>query len=106
MHVDFYRRSFGRLGGKGFNVDKVSLVIGGKTIEFLEHREDDGFNNWFSGQYLESIDKKIRIKEFKLLDADAQTITVTGYFNIDPFEKEFIFKKSDIAQLLLKNADK
>ena len=106
IHIDFYRRSFGNRQGGGLDVDKVSHEIAGKQIEFIEHREDDGFNNWFSEQYLESADKKVRIREFKLLRIDKETITVIGYFNIDPFEKEFTFKKSDIAQLLIKVLDK
>ena len=103
LHLDFYRPSRGWLDREQRrNVDKVSLEIDGKWIEFVEHREDDGFNNWFSEQYLETADKKVRLQEFKLLGVAKKTITVAGYFNIEPFEQKFIFKKSDIAEALLK----
>ncbi|MFM9905625.1 MAG: hypothetical protein ACKVQJ_13765 [Pyrinomonadaceae bacterium] len=105
MHIDFYRRSFGNRQGGGLDVDRVSLEIGGKQIEFVEHREDDGLNNWFFEQYLESADKKARIREFKLLGIEKETITVIGYFNIEPFEKEFTFSKSEIAVVLMKVID-
>lgn len=102
MHIDFYRRSRGTLGGrgKGFNVDSINLEFGGKQIEFVEHRTDDGFNNWFSGQYLEATNKKIR--EFRLISFDKETVRVTAYMNVEPFEKEFVFKKFDIAQFMVK----
>jgi hypothetical protein len=104
MHIDFYRRSHGNLGqsGKGINIDSIELNISGKNVKFIEHREDDGFNNRFFQQYLESSDKKIRIRQFKLVGLDEKTVTVIAYFNIKPFEKEFVFKLSDIAQFLVK----
>ena len=104
LHLDFHRRSRGALGGKGegFNIDKVSLEINGKQFEFVEHREDDGFNSWFSGQHLETADKKVRLKEFKLVGVEKETILVVGYLNIEPFEQKFTFKKCEIAQGLLK----
>jgi len=104
LHLDFYRESsgWGYRFGKDRNVDKVFLEINGKQLDFIEHREDDGFNNWFSEQYLESSDKKVRIREFKLLQVKKETIVVVGYLNIEPFKQEFTFKKTDIAQVLLK----
>jgi hypothetical protein len=107
IQIDFYRKSFGALAskGNGVNIDKILLEINGKKIEFIEHREDDGFNNWFSGQYLESIDKKIRIKEFKLLKIEKESILVMGYFTAAPFKQEFSFKKKDIAEILIKSID-
>ena len=103
LHIDFYRPSKNWFQkDRGPDLDKISLEINGRQIEFIEHREDDGFNNWFSGQYLETADKKVRIREFKLLKVEKKIIVVTGYFNIEPFEQEFMFKKSDIAEALLK----
>jgi hypothetical protein len=104
IQIDFYRRSFGRW--KPGNIDKITIEIDGKSIEFVEHREDDGFNNCFSQQYLESIDNKVRITEFKLLGVEKDTITVSGHFNVQPFEKEFTFKKADIAEILMKAVDR
>ncbi len=71
-------------------------------MEFIEHREDDGFNNWFSGQFLESSDKKIKLKEFKLLEIEPDTIKVTGYFTVKPFAEDFTFSKKDIVEILIK----
>jgi hypothetical protein len=104
IQIDFYRKSFGALGGTGdgVDIDKVLLNVNDKQIEFVEHREDDGYNNWFSRQYLESVDKKIKIKEFKLLKIEKETITVTGYFTVKPFIQEFSFKKKEIAVILIK----
>lgn len=106
VHLDFYRNSsfytwaFGR-GEKV--VDKVSLDIKGKQVEFIEHREDDGFNNWFRDQYLESLDKKIRITEFKVLKVEKKTIKVLATMTVEPFSKEFTFEREDIVQVLVKS---
>src|SRR5688572_22294065 len=51
VHFDFYSRSFG-----GVKVDTISIAVTGNSVKFLEHREDNGFNNWFSRQYLYSLD--------------------------------------------------
>ena len=109
-HIDFYRersfaRRYTRYKCENVDADKVSLEINGKQIEFIEHRCDDGLNNWFSEQYLETADKSIRIREFKIISIDKETIRVRGYFNIKPFDKVFTIKKSDIAQLLVKAID-
>jgi hypothetical protein len=89
------------------NIDKVLIDIDGKQMEFVEHRKDDGFNNWFSQQYLESVDsvngKKIRIKEFKLVAIRKENILVLGYFTEKPFARELSFKKNEIAELLFKD---
>ena len=105
LHLDFYRRSARgrrRPDSGGINVDKVSLEINGRVFEFVEHRFDDGFNNWFSQQYLETADKKVRLREFKLLEVGKERIVVIGYFNIAPGEHKFTFEKTDIAEVLLK----
>ena len=46
-HVDFGKDSFA-----GLTVDTIQLVVKGQTLAFYEHREDNGFNNWFDAQYL------------------------------------------------------
>jgi len=103
MHIDFYRNSRWTSSCRcERKVDKVELEINGEKVEFIERRNDDWFNNWFIMQYLESADKKIRIREFKLVKFDEKTVTVTAYLNIKPFEKEFTFNRSDITQYLVK----
>ena len=107
-HIDFYRDSFGCNYYRGkkqdeSKCDKISLNINNEQVEFKEHRVDDGFNNWFKDQYLESTDKKIKIREFKLIGIEEKTLTFIGYFNVAPFEKEFSFEKKDIFKLLFKD---
>src|ERR1041385_6098329 len=58
VQFDFYRISC-----RGQSIDTVTINIEGKPIEFIERRNDTGFNNWFSEQYLQSIDKLIRISK-------------------------------------------
>lgn len=106
-HIDFFRNSKGCSqfwGNKqdGSKCDKITLSIGDKQIEFHEHRQDDGYNNWFKDQYLESTNKKIKIRYFKITEVDEKNFTFIGYFNVAPFEKEFVFNKKDIFKLLFK----
>ncbi len=69
--------------------------------------EDDGFNNWFYQQYLESVGlvngKKIKIKEFKLVEVEKENILFVGYFTEKPFTRKLSFKKSQIVELLFKD---
>ncbi len=58
VQFDFYNRSFG-----GIKIDTILIAVTDKSIKFVEHREDNGFSNWFSRQYLESI---VSIGNFKL----------------------------------------
>ena len=103
IQLDFYRRSFGSaLSDAPRAVDKISLAINGRLMEFVEHRVDDGFNNWFSEQYLESVDKKIRIREFELLGIEKEAIRARAFLNVAPFTQEFSFPKKDIAEVLIK----
>ena len=51
VHIDYYRPSR-KLG----YVDTVTLLIDNVQVRFFEHREDDGFNNWFQDQYLQSVE--------------------------------------------------
>jgi hypothetical protein len=115
LHIDFAKKSrkWFATGRENKNVDRISLVIGERKIEFVEVRTDDGFNNWFHWQGLESVEdyhlagsKKVRITGFKLKEVTEKEITVTGYFNMIPFEQQFVFKRSDIAELLFLVRDK
>ncbi|MBX3288129.1 MAG: hypothetical protein KF855_02185 [Acidobacteria bacterium] len=116
LHIDFFRKSRNwlfRSGKENKNIDRISLLIGERKIEFVEIRTDDGFNNWFHRQCLESVDdfhlagsKKVRISGFKLKEVHEKEITVVGYFNMIPFEQEFVFNRSDIAELLFLARDK
>lgn len=117
LHLDFHQRSFG-LRDKRL-LDKIIVEINGKKVIFIEHRKDDGYNNWFSQQYLESVEKvnglSLRIKEFELLEIDKDNILVKGFFqfvdNVDKnlakksFTKKLSFPKKDIVEYLFKAND-
>ena len=120
VHLDFGKRSFaaGHYGER--NGDSVTVEIGGKPIVFVEHRFDDGLNNWFTQQYLETKDSfdglKIRWVKNKLLSTDGDEIKVEAYFYYytptgnpyqdKSFTKEFSFKKDSIAEVLIWNRDR
>lgn len=121
LHLDFGQRSFGAGRYKDNKpLDTVLIEIDGKTVKFIEHREDDGFNNWFSRQYLESVEEtdalKLRIKEFELLKINDKDILVKGFFvfvdkngKILPeksFAKDLSFEKKEIAEFLFKAKNK
>jgi hypothetical protein len=78
VHLDFYRRSF-----HGINIDTVTIVIDQNPIKFIEHREDTGFNNWFQGQYLESLKKiegfDIRVVKCRLDKISKDSVFVTAF---------------------------
>ena len=52
VHFDFYNRSFRRR-----SIDTVTIVIDGHAMRFAEVRNDNGYDNWFSRQSLQSIPK-------------------------------------------------
>lgn len=121
LHLDFGQRSFGARRIKDNKpLDTVLIEIDGKTIKFIEHREDDGFNNWFSRQYLESVEEiegsKLRIKEFELLKAGEKDISVKGFFvfvdktgRVLPeksFTRDLSFEKKEIIEFLFKAKQK
>ncbi len=103
VHLDFFNRSFWMEFDAGKrSLDKVTLKIEGKDVEFLEHRVDDGFNNWFKKQYLVSTDGKVTINYFKLMQIDKRTLTVTAYLKTAPYEQQLVVSKSDLAEILIK----
>lgn len=78
VHLDFYNRSF-----RGKAIDTIGIVVDGKLIKFTEHRKDNGFNNWFDRQYLESLEKTdgliIRIVKSRLDKITADSVFVTSF---------------------------
>ncbi|SDR97840.1 hypothetical protein [Winogradskyella sediminis] len=118
VHLDFYNRSFG-----AFNLDKkdlndtINIQLENKNIEFKEHRVDNGFNNWFSQQYIEStkfVDGyKIRISMCKIKGIKSDSITVilfleyrdkNGKTNSEkPNRLEYKFPKKILAEILVRN---
>ncbi len=65
VHFDFFDRSF-----RGQSIDTITIIIDNRPTRFIEVRKDNGYNNWFSQQSLQSIDKLegqiIKIPKFKL----------------------------------------
>jgi hypothetical protein len=121
LHIDFGQRSFGVIDKReGRFLDSVLIKVDDKTVKFIEHREDDGFNNWFSRQYLESIEKtndlKLRIREFELLKINEKDILVKAFFvYVDKNEKVLpeksftqglSFEKKEIIEFLFKVKNK
>lgn len=80
VHLDFYNKSF-----RGIVIDTVSIIVENDRIKFAEHREDNGFNNWFDRQYLESLEKTdgrtVRVAKFRLDKITADSVFVTGYLD-------------------------
>jgi len=114
VHLDFGTRSFSYAHGPKLG-DKVTVEIDDKKIIFVEHREDDGYNNWFQDQYLESAtpiaNLKLRLTKNKLLDIKGDSIKVLSYFDFvsstgkivdgKSFTKELTFPKNQIAEVLV-----
>lgn len=80
IHLDFNTRSF-----LSRQIDTVTLMIDNKPIRFIEHRKDDGLNNWFDEQYLQSVEKinwhTIRITKSKLEKITKDSLFVTNYLS-------------------------
>lgn len=112
IHFDFYNRSFA-----GRAIDTVTININGRPIRFIEVRKDNGYNNWFSKQHLQSIDLidglTIRVEKFRLDKITTTTFGVTMYvdfYNSDnqlladkSRQMEYWFDKKDIIEVLVKS---
>ena len=118
VHLDFYNRSFG-----AFNFDKkdlndtINIQLKNKNIKFKEHRVDNGFNNWFSQQYIESIKfidgYKIRISMCKIKAIKSDSIIVilfleyrdkNGKTNSEkPNRIEYEFPRKILTEILVRN---
>jgi hypothetical protein len=113
VHLDFYRNSrFGKY------TDTVTIVIAGTPITFREHRTDDGFNNWFGQQYLESVQKDAEKGTTRITQCRLDSITPTRFkvtLCIDKADKngqvakggtkqaEYWFDRKDIAEVLVRS---
>ncbi|MCX8489452.1 MAG: hypothetical protein ORN54_00105, partial [Cyclobacteriaceae bacterium] len=78
VHLDFYKKSF-----RGQPVDTIIVKIKNNQVRFVERRKDNGFNNWFNEQFLESVDnvdgKSIKIIKSRLDKITTDSIFVTDY---------------------------
>ena len=109
-HLDFYRRSFRRV-----YIDTVTINIQNKPVKFIEHREDNGFNNWFTMQYLESVElidgMRIKVIKSKITAITSDSIQVDNYIQYysasnaliesKSFIEPYWFKKRIINEILI-----
>ena len=112
VHFDFFNRSFG-----GRTIDTLKINIDNRLIKFVEVRKDDGYNNWFSQQYLKSLDtdddQTIRISKLKLDSISKTSFQVTmfiDYFDNNDkiiadksIQQEYWFDKEMITEILVKS---
>ena len=112
VHFDFFNRSF-----RSQTIDTVTITIDDRPIKFIEVRKDNGYNNWFSQQYLQSLDKidklAIRISKFKLDSITTNSFLVTMYVNFydtsnnllvnKSRQNKYQFDKKDITEVLVRS---
>ena len=115
VHIDFCSRSFASR-----KRDTITILVNNKPVLFIEHREDDGFNNWFNRQYMESLERlgteKLRIEMSVIKGVTKDSIFVTSYFNFyksngqpahdGVFTQDYSFAKKGISEILLKSSRK
>ncbi|RYG40396.1 MAG: hypothetical protein EOO01_27430 [Chitinophagaceae bacterium] len=118
LHKYFARTiqvDFDRLSRRGRSLDTVSLSFKGSPIRFLEHRSDNGYNNWFYSQYLESLDDiggwHLRLVKTKVTSISRDEIGVVNVFNFYnengvpllpvPIEDKSSYRKKSIAEILV-----
>lgn len=109
-HFDFYKRSFHWL-----SLDTVVINLDNQPISFVERRNDDGYNNWFSGQYLESVsfigNLKLRMVKCLITEVTQDSVRVTAFFDYrnskgkwivgKSFEKDLWFGREQIVEVLV-----
>jgi len=110
IQLDFYNRSFA-----GLHIDTVSIALKGKTIKFVEHRQDNGFNNWFYKQYIQSVDSisgyRLRLIKCEIYQLTRDEILTKDYFNFYDSEDQALlkvpiidtnsFRRKSIAEVLV-----
>lgn len=108
-HIDFGKISFG-----GQVIDTIEINVKGQQMKFYEHREDDGFNNWFNKQYLIRVEDKkqasTRLQNSRIDSLSADRIYVTSilsyYANESPIDTITVFQhwydKRNVSKVLIK----
>jgi len=108
-HVDFGKVSF---GGKA--IDTIEINVKGQKMKFYEHREDNGFNNWFNKQYLIRVEDKnhssTRLHNSRIDSLTSNRIYVTStlsyYANESPIDTITVFQhwydRNNISKVLIK----
>ena len=85
-HLDFGQESFA-----GKHLNNIKLFVKDRYVKFVERRKDDGFNNWFTEQYLSSYDYTNKW-EMRLQNSQIDSVT-----------SERIFLNSTISYYACKN---
>ena len=110
-----FRSYFSKYEGDSLASDTTIINVDNTPIRFMEHRVDDGFNNWFSQQYLVSLDafkgQIIRITQCTIDSVTKDSILVTNYLKFYDLRNqplpdksqqlEYWFGKKDIAEVLI-----
>lgn len=110
VHFDFYHRSFG-----GILIDTISIGIDNVPTKFIEVRKDNGYNNWFSQQSMQSIENidglTMRISKFKLDNITTNSFKVIMYLDYYDTKNKLLndkskqiaywFDKKDIKEVLI-----
>jgi hypothetical protein len=109
-HIDFGKISFG-----GHAIDTIEINVKGQQMKFYEHREDNGFNNWFNKQYLIRVEDKdyssTRLQNSKIdsLTSDRiyLTSTLSYYANESLIDTITVFQqwydRKNVSKVLIKN---
>jgi len=112
VHLDFYRRSY-----RNINIDTITIIVDNHPIRYIEHRKDNGYNNWFAQQYLEALDTingiHTTINSWVIQKITKDSILVKPNFGlrfpkeyfIDErlFKESYWFPKDIIKEILLKS---
>ena len=109
-HVDFGNESFG-----GRAIDTIEITVKGQKMKFYEHREDNGFDNWFKDQFLIRVDEnsqtstRLQNSRIDSLTTDKIYLTsVLGYYvNESPIDTITVFQhwfdRKNISEVLIKD---
>ena len=111
VHFDFFNRSF-----RMRSIDTVTITIDNKRLKFKEVRKDNGYDNWFSQQSLQSVDNPdgiINIQKLRLDSITANAFKVTMYVEYYDHNNHLLidkgtqivywFDKKDIIEVLVKS---
>jgi len=108
VHFDFFKDSH-----YGQSIDTIVITIDNRPVKFFEVRTDDGFNQWFHHQSLQSVDKyegqTIKISQCRLDSITTKSFLVTMYVDYYANDKllkhksrliKYWFNKKDIVRVL------
>jgi len=97
VHIDFYNNSFAAR-----KIDTVEIIVNNRPIKFIEHRQDDGLNNWFSRQCLTAMNyneqEQLKIVKAVIIRVTEDSILVSNYFELHNKKNEPLPGKSFIQE--------